>query len=171
LVIVIISRTAGKANIRTVMNILVYILVLLASLLVDIVPFIGPPAWIVMVFFQIRFGLNIWLLLIMGVTGSAIGRYLYSKYISLLAKHFLKPQKNEDVQFIGGRLAHNSWQVWFFVLCYTLMPLPSTPLFTAAGCARIKTLYLIPSFFIGKFISDAIMVFTGSYVAQNLNTS
>jgi membrane protein YqaA with SNARE-associated domain len=152
------------------MNILIYLLLFAACLVVDIVPFIGPPAWILMVFFQIKFGLNIWLVLIIGVTGSAIGRYLYSAYIYLLSRHFIKAQKNDDLQFIGGRLANHGWKVQLFVLLYTLMPLPSTPLFTAAGCARIKTLYLIPAFFVGKFTSDAVMVFAGDYVAHNIDS-
>lgn len=47
------------------------------------------------------------------------------------------------------------------------MPLPSTPLFTAAGIAKIKSMHIIPAFFTGKFISDMFMVFTGDYVAHN----
>lgn len=152
------------------MTLLIYILVFLASLVVDVIPLIGPPAWMVMVFFQVRFGLNIWLVIVIGVTGSAIGRYLYSAYVYLLSKRFIKPQKNDDLQFIGGKLANNSWKVQLFVLVYTLMPLPSTPLFTAAGCSRIRTIYILPAFFVGKFISDAVMVFTGDYVAKNIDS-
>jgi len=149
------------------MSILVYFLVFIASLLVDVVPLVGPPAWTVMVFFHIRFGLDIWLVLIVGVTGSAIGRYLYSSYIPLLSNRFIKPAKNADLQFIGGKFAHKGWKVWLFVLLYTLMPLPSTPLFTAVGIARINPLHILPSFFAGKFISDAMMVLAGNYVANN----
>jgi membrane protein DedA with SNARE-associated domain len=47
------------------------------------------------------------------------------------------------------------------------MPLPSTPLFTAAGMAKVNTWNIIPSFLVGKFISDAIMVFAGDYFAKN----
>ena len=150
------------------MNILIYLLVFIASLLVDVVPFIGPPAWTVMVFFQVKFGLNIWLVLIIGVTGSAIGRYLYGSYIHRFSRYYIKPQKNEDLHFVGSKLANNGWKVQLFVLLYTLMPLPSTPLFTAAGVARMRTITLIPAFFVGKFVSDAIMVFTGDYVAHNV---
>jgi membrane protein DedA with SNARE-associated domain len=150
------------------MNILIYILVFVASLLVDVVPFIGPPAWTVMVFFQVKFGLSIWLVLIIGVTGSAIGRYLYSSYIHRFSDYYIKPQKNEDLHFIGSKLANNGWKVQLFVLLYTLMPLLSTPLFTAACVARMRTLTLISSFLVGKFVSDAIMVFTGDYVAHNI---
>jgi len=151
------------------MNMLIYLFVFLASLAVDIIPLIGPPAWMVMVFFQLRFGLNIWIVLITRVIGSAAGRYLYSGYIHLLSKRFIKPEKHEDLQFIGGKLANNSWRVQLFVFIYTLLPLPSTPLFTAAGSSGINTLRLIPAFIAGKFISDAVMVFTGDYVANNVN--
>jgi hypothetical protein len=47
------------------------------------------------------------------------------------------------------------------------MPLPSTPLFTAAGMARIKPLNIIPAFLVGKFTSDMVMVLSGDYAARN----
>jgi membrane protein DedA with SNARE-associated domain len=58
---------------------LYYFLVFIGSLLVDLIPFVGPPAWTVMVFFQMRYDLNIWAVIVTGVIGSAIGRYLLSR--------------------------------------------------------------------------------------------
>jgi uncharacterized membrane protein len=104
----------------------------------------------------------------LGVTGSALGRFLYSCYIQRLAVHFIRPEKNNDLRFIGARLGENSWKVQFFVVLYTLVPLPSTPLFTAAGVAGIRTISIIPSFLIGKFCSDAVMVFTSNRVLRDL---
>lgn len=150
------------------MIILIYFLVFIGSLLVDLVPLIGPPAWTVMVFFQVKFHLNIWFVLITGVTGSALGRYLYSNYIFYLSDRFIKPEKNVDLQFVGQKLQSSGWRVQLFVLVYTLVPLPSTPLFTAAGIARVKALRIIPAFFVGKFISDSVMVLTGDYVVNNI---
>jgi membrane protein DedA with SNARE-associated domain len=145
-----------------------YILVFFASVGVDLVPFIGPPAWTVMVFLQLKFGLDIWYVLIAGVTGSTVGRYLYSLYIPLLSNKVITEEKNRDIRFIGERLGHDGWKVQAFVFLYTLMPLPSTPLFTAAGMARIRPLHILFAFFSGKFISDLIMVFTGDYAAKNV---
>ncbi|MCC7402386.1 MAG: hypothetical protein IT214_12990 [Chitinophagaceae bacterium] len=150
------------------MNILIYGLVFLGSLLVDIVPLIGPPAWTVMVFFQVRYQLDIWIVLIVGVIGSTIGRYFYSLYVPVFSKRFIKKEKNEDLHFIGKKLSSKSWKIHLFVFLYTLIPMPSTPLFTAAGVARIKAIYIIPAFFAGKFISDAVMVITGDYVVTNI---
>jgi hypothetical protein len=151
-------------------SILIYFLVFLASFLVDVIPFIGPPAWTVMVFFQIRFQLNIWMVLFFGVTGSAIGRYCYSVYVKWLSNRFIKEEKNHDLGFLGERLSKNGWKVQLFVLIYTLIPVPTTPLFTATGVAGIRPLHIMPAFFVGKFISDAAMVLTGNYVARNITS-
>ena len=149
------------------MDVLLYILVFIAALAVVLIPFFGPPAWTVMVFLQMRYGLNIWPVLIVGVVGSAIGRYLYSLYIPYFSSRLLKQQKNEDMMYIGSRLNENNWKVQVFVLLYTILPLPSTPLFTAAGISRINTLAIIPAFLVGKFIIDTIMVHAGNYIVSN----
>lgn len=144
-----------------------YFLVFLASLLVDIVPFIGPPAWTVMVFFQVRYGLDIWLVLVAGVIGSAIGRYILSLYMPRLFGGVISDEKKQDIAFIGDKLSNSSWRVRLFVFLYTLVPLPSTPLFTAAGMAGVPAGNIIPSFIAGKFISDMVMVLSGDYAARN----
>ena len=144
-----------------------YIFVFIAACIVDLVPFIGPPAWTVMVFFQMRFDLNIWYVLVVGVMGSTLGRYLLSLYMPWLSSRLIKVQKNEDLKFIGKKLSTKGWQIQLFVLLYTSTPMSSTPLFTAAGMARIPPMKIIPAFFVGKFISDMIMVMTGDYVAKN----
>ena len=106
-----------------------YVLVFIAAFAVDSLPFIGPPAWTVMVFFQMKYHLNIWWVLIAGVIGSAFGRYVLSKYISRLSVRVIRKERNEDIQFVGEKLAAKGWRVQLFVLLYTLMPLPSTPLY------------------------------------------
>ena len=78
----------------------IYILVFIAACIVDLVPFIGPPAWTVMVFFQIRYDLNIWFVLATGVIGSTLGRYLLSLYVPWLSDKFIKVKKNDDLKFI-----------------------------------------------------------------------
>jgi len=134
---------------------------------VDIIPFIGPPAWTVMVFFQVRFHLNIWVVLIAGVLGSTIGRYLLTLYLPKLTFKFVNEKKNADLQFLGKKLEGNKWKIQLFVLIYTLLPIPSTPLFTAMGMAKVSPLHIIPAFFVGKFASDAMMVYAGKYATEN----
>ena len=144
-----------------------YLLVFIGALLFDVVPFPFPPAFTIMVFLQIKFGLNIWLVVAVGVAGSILGRYILTLYVPLLAGSIFKRSKNEDVQFLGKKMKEKGWGGQMVIIAYSLLPLPTTPLFVAGGMSKIKARYIIPAFFIGKFISDAITVHLGKYASEH----
>ena len=144
-----------------------YLLVFIGALLFDVVPFPFPPAFTIMVFLQIMFDLNIWWVIVIGVAGSILGRYILTLYIPLLSGKFFKRSKNEDVEFLGKKMKEKGWRSQLVIIAYSLLPLPTTPLFLAGGMAKIKSLYIIPAFFIGKFISDAITVHLGKYASEH----
>ncbi|MGV9002833.1 hypothetical protein [Flavobacterium sp.] len=144
-----------------------YVLVFLGALLFDIVPFPFAPAFTVMVFFQILFDLNVWVVIVIGVAGSVLGRYILLLYAPLLSNKFLKQSKNEDIKFLGGKMRENKWKGILVVLAYSLLPLPTTPLFLGAGISRIKAAYIIPAFLVGKFTSDSIALHLGKFASEN----
>ncbi|WP_333601225.1 hypothetical protein [Flavobacterium sp.] len=144
-----------------------YALVFFGAFLFDVVPFPFPPAFTIMVFLQIYFQLNIWLVIFIGVAGSIVGRYVLTLYIPYIAGNLFKPTKNEDVQYLGKILKQKGWKSQMVIIAYSLLPLPTTPLFVAAGMAKIKPVYIIPAFFLGKFTSDALLVHLGKYGTEN----
>jgi len=145
----------------------IFVLVFLGAFLFDVVPIPFPPAFTIMVFFQIMFGLNIWWVIGVGVAGSILGRYVLTLYIPFLAGKIFKKSKTEDVEFLGKKMKEKGWKSQLFIVSYSLLPLPTTPLFLAGGMAKIKPLFIIPAFFIGKFTSDAITVHLGKYAVEN----
>jgi membrane protein YqaA with SNARE-associated domain len=144
-----------------------YLLVFLGALLFDIVPFPFPPAFTIMVFLQILFKLNEWWVIIIGVAGSVLGRYILLLYAPVLAVKYLKESKNNDIQILGEKMKNNMWTGQLIVLSYSLLPLPTTPLFLGAGISRMHPIYIIPAFIIGKFTSDTIAIFAGAYAVTN----
>ncbi len=144
-----------------------YVVVFFASFAVDLIPLIGPPAWTVMVFLLMKYDLNPWLVLAAGVPGSTLGRYVLSLYIPKVSNKLIKPRKNEELQFVGKKLGQKLWRSWSFVFLYSVLPLSTTALFSAAGIAKISPIQIIPPFFVGKLTSDAVMLFTGRYAAVN----
>ncbi len=144
-----------------------YALVFLGALLFDIAPFPFAPAFTIMVFLQILFHLNVWLVIITGVIGSVLGRYILLLYTPFLAKKYLNELKNQDIEFLGEKMKENKWKGQMFVLAYSLLPLPTTPLFLGAGISKIKIKFIIPAFMIGKFISDSIILNVGKYATEN----
>jgi len=144
-----------------------YVLVFLGTIIVDCTPLPLPPAFTLMILLQNVFHLQIWPVIILGVIGSALGRYLFSLYIGRLSDRVLKPDKVSDIHFLGERLSSTRLRSHVFTLIYTLLPISSTPLFVTTGIARVNPMRVLPAFMVGKFISDAIAVFMGNYVVTN----
>jgi membrane protein YqaA with SNARE-associated domain len=144
-----------------------YLFVFLGAVLFDIVPFPFAPAFTIMVFFQILYDLNVWAVIVIGVAGSVLGRYILLLYAPLLASKYLKAEKNTDIKFLGDKMNENKWKGVLVVLAYSLLPLPTTPLFLGAGISKIKPSYIIAPFLIGKFTSDAIALHLGKFAAEN----
>jgi membrane protein YqaA with SNARE-associated domain len=144
-----------------------YVVIFLSALAVDSIPLIAPPAWTVAVFLLVKFHLNPWIVLPLCVSGSTLGRYLTSLYMPRFAGLFIKRHKTDELKFLGKKLSQSLWQSWLFVFIYSVTPLSTTALFTAAGVAKVKPSRTVPPFFCGKFLSDAVMIFTGLYAAAN----
>ena len=147
-----------------------YLFVFLGALLFDIVPFPFLPAFTIMLYLQVYYHLNVWAVLFIGVAGSILGRYLLTLYIPFISDSYFKPAKNEDVRFLGEKLKEKGWQSQLVIVAYSLLPLPTTPLFLAGGMARIKPRYIIPAFFVGKLTSDTAALLMGRYAAQNVGS-
>ncbi|MBX2941998.1 MAG: hypothetical protein KF860_06605 [Cyclobacteriaceae bacterium] len=147
-----------------------YLLVFAGALIFDIVPFPFPPAFTVMVFLQIIFRLDVWLVIAVGVAGSVLGRYILLLYAPLIAEKYLKVSKNKDIQFLGEKMKENLWKGQLVILSYSLLPLPTTPLFLGAGISKLKPVYIIPVFIIGKFMSDTIALHAGKYASENVQS-
>lgn len=144
-----------------------FLLVFAGALLFDIVPFPFLPAFTIMLFLQIVFQLDVWSVIVVGLVGSVLGRYILILYVPLIANKYLKLSKNRDIQFIGDKMNENKWKGQMVILAYSLLPLPTTPLFLTAGISKINAKYIIPWFVIGKFISDSIALHAGKYAAEN----
>jgi membrane protein YqaA with SNARE-associated domain len=144
-----------------------YLLVFLGAFVSDVVPIPFPPAFTVMTLLLLRFHLSPWLVVIVGVAGSVLGRFLLTLYIPKLSGKFFKTSKREDVEYLGSKLKEGGWKSQLAVLAYSLLPLPTTPLFVAAGMAKVSPLTVIPGFFVGKFVSDSAMIFLGTFAVSN----
>ena len=147
-----------------------YFLVFLGALLFDIVPFPFLPAFTIMIFLQLFFDLDLWACIWIGVAGSVLGRYILTLYIPYISDAYFKPSKNEDIIFLGQKLKEKGWKSQLIILAYSLLPVPTTPLFVAAGISRIGPLYIIPAFFVGKFTSDTVALSMGKFASENINS-
>ena len=146
-----------------------YLLVFFAALAVDTIPVFAPPAWILLVVLLVKFKLNPWLTVAIGVIGSTIGRYVLTRYIPKISSRLVNRQEDANLRYIGHKIGKAKWSSSVFVFLYTLTPLSTTALFTAVAMAGIRRPFhiLIP-FFFGRLITDGVLVFSGKYASANL---
>jgi hypothetical protein len=146
-----------------------YLLVFLAALAVDTIPIFAPPAWILLVALLVKFELNPWLTVAIGVTGSTIGRYVLTLYIPKVSSSIVNRQEDANLHYIGSKIGKARWSSAIFVFFYTLTPLSTTALFTAVAMARVRSWHVFVPFFIGRLITDGVLVFSGKYASGNLS--
>jgi hypothetical protein len=145
---------------------MLYLAAFAAALLVDCIPVFAPPAWTILAFIIIKWHPNPWGVIAAGSVGSVIGRYILTLYMPHVSTKIFRPSENDNISFLGRKLGARFWRANTFVLLYAISPLSTTALFTAAGMARVKPANVLPGFFVGKFIGDAIVVFTGKVTAE-----
>lgn len=146
-----------------------YVLVFFAALAVDTIPIFAPPAWIVLVVLLVKFKLNPWLTVAIGVTGSTIGRYILTRYIPRISSSLVNRREDANLRYIGSKIGKAKWSSAIFVFLYTLTPLSTTALFTAVAMARIRPWHILLPFFLGRLITDGVLVFSGKYASANLS--
>jgi hypothetical protein len=147
----------------------IYFLVFLAALAVDTIPIFAPPAWIVLVILLVKFHLNPWAVVVIGVTGSTLGRYILTRYIPKVSSSLINRRESENLRYIGSKLCRVKWSAAIFTFFYTLTPLSTTALFTAVAAARINPWHILPPFFLGRLITDGMLVFSSKYATANLS--
>lgn len=146
-----------------------YLLAFFSALAVDTIPIFAPPAWILLVILLVKFHLNPWATVLIGVTGSTIGRYVLTRYIPKVSSSIVNRREDANLRYIGSKLGRAKWSSALFVFFYTLTPLSTTALFTAVAIARIRPWQILPPFFLGRLINDGLLVFSGKYASTNVS--
>src|SRR4051812_13449116 len=146
-----------------------YLLVFVAALAVDTIPIFAPPARIFLVVLLVKFQLNPWLTVAIGVIGSTLGRYILTRYIPKISSRLVNRREDANLRYIGGKIGKAKWSSAIFVFLYTLTPLSTTALFTAVAMARTQPWHILAPFFLGRLITDGVLVFSGKYASANLS--
>ena len=147
-----------------------YVLVLVGSIAVDCVPVFAPPAWTLMLLLMLRFDLNPYVTAVVGTCGTVTGRLVFSSLIiPWLGSKTLSHDKEADLRYLGKRLNQKGPAAFLFIFLYSLLPLSTTALFTAAGLARVRRIFVLPPFFLGNLIGDGLLLVSGKATVSSLD--
>ncbi len=139
---------------------------------INVFPVFMPPTWSVLTYFQVRHGLNVFELAIIGTFAATAGRLILAKLSNLIIrKELLSERTRKNIDVIKNRLVeHKRLTIWVF-LFYALAPLPSNQLFLAYGLTDLPLKMIAGPFFIGRFLSYIFWVFTASKITLKVTAS
>jgi membrane protein DedA with SNARE-associated domain len=136
-------------------------------LVINVVPAFMPPSWAVMAVFRLAGDLPLLPLTIGGALMSALGRAALA-LLSRRAGGKLPDKDRENAEALGQFIGrHRRWR-FLIVFGYCLGPLPSNPVFIAAGVGEVPLLGVTIAFFLSRAIADTFWVWTAGKISEGL---
>ena len=123
-----------------------YLLLFLLVLGINLLPAFGPPTWSILVVFRLNSDMPTWLLVLIGASAAAIGRYLLGKAFWLL-RNRLPERIRRNLEAARKVLQRRKRNTILALGLFAMSPLPSAQLFEAAGLAGVRLVGFTAAFF------------------------
>jgi len=143
-----------------------YLTIFATVIVVNVVPFLMPPTWLVLGFFYNSFTFDPLMLAIVGAIASTTGRFMLT-YIGSFSRRFMGKQRKKDMDFVGLEAREHPVKSFFVTLLFSLSPFPSNVYFLGVGFARARSAAIFAGFFTGRLISYYVLIrVTGVFFAS-----
>jgi uncharacterized membrane protein YdjX (TVP38/TMEM64 family) len=146
-------------------GVLHYALVFVVVLGVNLLPAFGPPTAAVLVLYRLQSDLNPVVLVAVGATAAALGRFALA-HATRLVRHRLSPDRRESLDALARTVERRRRTSVIGLALFALSPVPSAQLFEAAGLSGIKLPRLVLAFFAGRLVSYSLYVSGASAVKE-----
>jgi len=145
---------------------------LLAALIfgINLLPFLAPPTWVILVFYKLNSNLNTVVLIVIGVLAASMGRYFLARGTRLI-RYRLKRETLNNLQAARSFLSGGKRKSLIYMLFFVISPLPSAQVFEAAGLVDAPLIPITLAFMFGRAISYSLSVAGASTLkAHGLNS-
>jgi hypothetical protein len=125
--------------------------------LVNIMPILMPPNWLILSsFYALDNSMNITVLSIVGATASTMGRFVLKQIMS----NFKIKSKinNSNLGAIGDYLNKKKYGYIIASFVFAATPLPDNILFITYGLIKAKSIVMYVGFWVGKFLALYFML-------------
>src|SRR5262245_1898429 len=113
-----------------------WLLVVAATVLINVVPIFAPPTWAVLAYFHLAYGLPVWALAAVGAVSAATGRGLLALGIRAGGEGMVPARWRANVRGLTDTIRVRKTRSLPTLALFLLSPVPSGHLFVAAGIGR-----------------------------------
>ncbi len=129
---------------------------LLVLFLVNIMPIMMPPNWLILSsFYALDSSMNISILAAVGATGATAGRFVLKQIVS---KFKNRSSNVSNLSVIGNYLNKKKYGYIISSFVFGATPLPDSILFVTYGLIKAKSIGMYIGFWFGKFLALYVMV-------------
>jgi membrane protein YqaA with SNARE-associated domain len=135
---------------------------------VNLLPAFGPPTWAVLVFFKVRYDLDIVPLVLLGGVAAASGRFVLAS-AAVRFHDRLSPERRASLRAAADAIGAGKGRGVAMLGLFALSPLPSAQLFLAAGLLQLRLVPLTLAFFAGRLVSYSLYVTAASAASDTVS--
>ena len=147
------------------------LLMLGVVVVVNLMPAFGPPTWTVLVIFLLKYDIAEPILVVGGAAAAASGRFVLAQAFRRLAPR-LPEHKRRDLDAVGAVFTEKRGGRYGMLGLFLLSPLPSTPLFEAAGLTeKVQLVPVTLAFFAGRLVTYSLYVGGASAAQKTLGSA
>lgn len=136
-----------------------YLVLFAIVLSVNLMPAFGPPTWSVIVIYSIDTRMPAPAIVLVAALAAASGRFVLAHAFRLLSS-LVSEKTKKNVAAARAAFERKKRNSMIALGLFALSPVPSAPLFEAAGLAKVPLLGFTAAFFVGRTISYSIYLAT-----------
>lgn len=144
-----------------------YAIAVAVVFLVNLMPAFGPPTAMVLVLFKLDWHLNPVVLVVVGALTSGFGRFLLATATGRIRAR-VSPHRRESLRAARDYLTGHKGRSLLGLGVFLLSPIPSAPLFEAAGLMGLRLLPVTAAFVAGRLVSYSLYIGATSMAEKSL---
>jgi uncharacterized membrane protein YdjX (TVP38/TMEM64 family) len=142
-----------------------YLILFAIVLGINLMPAFGPPTWSVIVMYGINTQIPAPALILIAALAAATGRFLLAHAFRWLSRYASEKTK-QNVAAAREVFVRKKRNSILAIGLFALSPVPSAPLFEAAGLARVPLLGFTAAFFVGRTVSYTVYLLTAKGIER-----
>lgn len=153
------------------MELMIFVYTFLAVFILNIIPFLGPPTWMLLSYILFFYRVpSIPLFILTALIAATIGRFVLASFSkNIIRNRFLSMRYRKNLNHLRTHLQKNILLTSGIFLLEAFTPVSSDELFIAYGLTGMKLRYALIPFFIGRTFTYSFWVYTTLGVIQNKN--
>ncbi len=144
-----------------------YLYVTVIVFAVNLLPAFGPPTWAILVFAKLNWHLNSVLLIVLGCTAAAIGRYLLARGAQRF-HHYLPARYVRNLNDAKELVTQRRSRILTLAGVVVISPHPSAQLCVAAGVLALPHRRVAGAFVVGRLVTYSLYISAASLASAQL---